>query len=69
MSDLQKRNTAAMISATERFSAQVGELKLMVVAQNAKITALGNELASLKQKAILQAVADRLEATGHGGTA
>lgn len=69
MSDLARRNTEAMISAAKRFSAEVCELREMIVAQNAKITTLAQELAALKQAQVMATVQAQLAEKGHGGTA
>ena len=69
MSDLQARNTAAMISATDKFQSQVSELRLMIVSMNAKITTLTNEIEQLKRESIMAKVTAQQNATGHGGTA
>ena len=64
MSDLQKRNTEAMISATARFDANVSELRLMVTSMSAKVTTLALEVEILKREAIMAKVA---RVMGNGG--
>jgi len=69
MSDLHKRNTDAMISHSKNVSEQLHALKEEVVRLNAKVQSITTELESIKKKAIMGAVKDQIEQTGHGGTA
>ncbi len=48
---------------------EVEKLHDMIVAQNTKIATLSQELASLKQTIIMEAVERQVAEKGHGGTA
>lgn len=69
MSDLANRNAKAAQATLERVDGQLGELKIMIVKQNAKIQALTEEVALLKQQQIMSSIQSRQALTGSGGTA
>ena len=68
MSDLQRKNAEAMVAESRRLQRMVEDLSRRVVAQDAKISTLSAEVASLKRAQVLASIQAQKALLGHGGT-